>query len=173
MSNCVCISTLAAASGSGVIPSGTPAVVIEQFDTSSAVSHALYVPTGLIAAPPHVLYFKNGSTYWVIHPDHVSLEAAGAPAAGPTNDCAPAMQRVLDYLATVGQAKLQLWERDYVLQSCATLTQSNPTTDPLLYFTIQGRGRGVSRLMVQYVPTPANPPGAFAIVFSSNQSEFV
>ena len=107
---CYCINTLIAAS-SAVIPSGTPAVVIEQFATGSDVSHALYVPdTALTGAPPHVLYFKNGSTYWVIHPDHVTLEAAGAPPAG-TGDCALAMQNVLDYLVWAQRAKLQLWER--------------------------------------------------------------
>jgi hypothetical protein len=161
--------------GNAVLPAGTSAVAVQKFNSTSAASDAIYIPFGFGSPPGHALAILNtpSVTWWTIHPDYVSLEAAGAPPAGPTNDCAAAMQRVLDYLAAVGQAKLQLWERDYVLQSCATLTQSNPTTDPLLYFTIQGRGRGVSRLMVQYVPTPANPPGAFAIVFSSNQSEFV
>ena len=168
--DCICFATLQAAS-LGTIPSGTPAVMIEQKNSNSAVSHALYIPTGLISAPPHVLYFKNGTTYWVIHPDYVSLEAAGAPPVGappPTDDCATAMQNVLNYLAWAQQAKLQLWERDYVLRSVSTLTQ--PSNVSTLSFTVQGRGRGVSRLVVPFA-TGAQL-GAFAITFTCNDSSF-
>ncbi len=133
----------------------------------------MYVPSGLSAAPPHVLYFKNGSTYWVIHPDHVSLEAAGAPAS-PTGDCALAMQNVLNYLVWAQRAKLQLWERDYYLSYAAILTQSSPDTDPLLDFSIIGRGRGVSRLLIPWTPEPLPPGlGAFKITFSHDLSTFL
>ncbi|MGH6890080.1 MAG: hypothetical protein ACREHF_12950, partial [Rhizomicrobium sp.] len=172
MSDCICFATRAAATSSiPPIPSGTP-VVIEQFDANSAVSHALYVPSDLIAAPPHVLYFKNGTTYWVIDPDYLTLEAAGAPPAGPTNDCAAAMQNVLDYLAAVTRATLKLGTRDYILSYAATLTQTDPENDPLLYFSVAGQGPRVSRLLIPFVTDPIKPLGAFAITFSNNLSGF-
>src|SRR5579871_5329543 len=154
MSNCLCFATLAAASAA-TIPAGTPAVIVEQWDSNSAVSYAVYTPTLSTANPGHDLCFQPTGLqqpYWVIHPDHVTLEAAGAPPAGaispPGNDCAPALQRVLNYLGVVTQARLQLWERDYILNSRASLLlPANPNATPL-FFSLIGRGRGLSRLVV-------------------------
>jgi hypothetical protein len=84
MNNCLCYPTLASVTGGlaalNIIPAGTPAVVIEQFNTSSAVSAALYIPVA--AYPGHALSFENGTTWWAIHPDHITLEAAGGTAGG-------------------------------------------------------------------------------------------
>ncbi len=60
---------------------------------------------------------------------------------------------------------------DYYLSYAATLTQSGPT-DPLLDFSIIGRGPRVSRLLIPNVVTLDKPLGAFAISFSSNESGF-
>jgi hypothetical protein len=63
MSDCLCFNTLILAS-SGTIPTGTPAVVVEQFELGSAVSAAVYTPYGS-SNPLHPLSFQNGSTWWV------------------------------------------------------------------------------------------------------------
>jgi hypothetical protein len=111
MSDCLRFDTLAALARAS-IPTGTESVVIERFDPSSAVSAARYIPVE--SDPGHDLSVLNapGDTWWAVHPDHLSLEAAGAPA-DVSGDCARAMQRVLDYLAAASRAKLQLNERDY------------------------------------------------------------
>lgn len=174
-SDCRCFATLTdlANATTSVLPPGTSAVVVQQFDSNSAVSEAVYTPFPLTGTPGHPLAVLNTASnkWWVIHPDYISLEAAGAPPVG--GDCAPAMQNVLNYLAVVTRARLQLWERDYLLSFAATLIQSNPNTDPALAFSIVGRGRGVSRLVVPYNAAPPKPLGAFAIIVTQNQSEFL
>ncbi|MGH6889305.1 MAG: hypothetical protein ACREHF_08930 [Rhizomicrobium sp.] len=172
MSDCICFATLAAAGSSGaVIPPGTPAVVIDQFDDSSDVSAAVYIPyLGTGAPPGHELSFENDGNWWVIHPDYLTLEAAGAPSAG--GNCAPAMCRVLAYLAFVTRATLKLGTRDYILSYAATLTQTDPENDPVLYFSVAGQGPRVSRLLIPFVTDPIKPLGAFAITFSNNLSGF-
>lgn len=170
MNECWCFQTLSDAELSPAIPAGTP-VTIEQFDTNSAVSAAVYIPYfGPVYPPGHALSFENNGNWWVIQPDYLTLEAAGAPVA--PGDCAPAMDRVLAYLASATRAALKLGARDYVLSYAATLTQSNPGSDPLLYFSIVGQGPRVSRLLIPYVTDPIKPLGAFAITFSSNESGF-
>ncbi|HWE07662.1 MAG TPA: hypothetical protein VG274_13195 [Rhizomicrobium sp.] len=166
MSNGLRFDTLATLAGAS-IPDGTESVVIEQFDLCSADSAARYIPVE--TNPGHDLSVLNapGNGWWAVHPDHLSLEAAGAPA-DISGDCASAMQRVLGYLAAATRAKLQLHERDYVLNSRAALAQSSG--DPPLSLTIMGRGRDASRLLVHY---PDNQAGALALAFADTRSEFV
>ncbi|MGH6888607.1 MAG: hypothetical protein ACREHF_05350 [Rhizomicrobium sp.] len=125
------------------------------------------MPSGLIAAPPHVLYFKSGTTYWVIDPDYLTLEAAGAPPPG--GDCAPAMANVLQYFSSLGdnpRVALKLGARDYLLNSISTLNPAPANSG----FSIIGKGQTVSRLVVPYA---INTSGAIAITFADSYSQYL
>jgi hypothetical protein len=119
-------------------------------------------------APGHDLSFAQAgpvAEYWVIHPDYVTLEAAGAPPS-TTGDCAPALQRVLAYASKVQQTSLKLGPRDYVLNSLSSVSLPNANTG----LSIIGRGQTVSRLLV---PVTDNTDGAFAVTFGDGTSQFL
>ncbi|MGH6889063.1 MAG: hypothetical protein ACREHF_07700 [Rhizomicrobium sp.] len=165
MNECWCYQTRADAESTiPTIPVGTP-VMIEQFDSDSAVSHALYVFYGS-SNPGHPLSFENGSSWWVIDPDYVTLEAAGAPPPG-NGDCAPAMANVLLYYQQVGLVELKLLERDYILNDISIVTAQNAPARGS--FSITGKGPALSRLIVPY---PTNTRGAFSVQFNDSYSHY-
>lgn len=164
MTDCICVNTLSELATIS-IPSGTQVAMVNQFNSSSAVSGALYML--VLAKPNHPLSIQvqdgTGAPWWTIHPDYLSLEAAGAPPTwASNNDCAPAMQNVLRYFAATGRATLNLWERDYILNSLSSSSALGLTIPANSGFAIIGRGQSVSRLVV---PSPTNTQGVLAIVY--------
>lgn len=146
--------------------------MVEQYDTNSAVSHAVYTPYGT-TSPGHALSFQNGFTWWAIHPDYVTLEAAGAPPVStpaPDNDCAPALQKLLRYWVAVGRMTAKLGERDYILNSLSSTALLGLTVPSNSGFSLIGRGQSVSRLIVPY---PTNTSGALAVVLPDSTCQFL
>jgi hypothetical protein len=141
------------------------AVVVEQFDANSQVSAAVYylAPSGS-GYPGHALAQADAcGRWWYIHPDYLTLEAAGAPA-DVTADCSSALQSVFQYFGatSITQSCLKLGERDYVIGTQAILSTSQKD------ITIEGRGMGVSRFLVP----GTNTSGAMSITFSDVNSQF-
>jgi hypothetical protein len=144
-------------------------VVVGQYATSvdCSIAAAVYIrsPEALPGRPLATQDHNGTGDWWTIHPDYLTLEAAGAPTVDATdNDCSAALQLVLDYLGdtTITQACLRLGERDYVIGTLATLPPAVGKD-----FTIEGRGMGVSRFVV-----PGNASGAIAINFNDTTSQF-
>jgi hypothetical protein len=168
MTDCICVNTLGELA-TYTIPTGTQSAMVQQFNSTSAVSSALYITVS--SNPNHPLSIRSPGTnapWWTIHPDYISLEAAGAPPVG--GDCAPAMQNVLRYYSAVSRVVLKLWARDYLLNSLSSLTGMGLPAPANAGFTIIGQGSTVSRLIVPYSP---NTGGALAVQFIDSFSQYV
>lgn len=166
MTDCICVNTLSELATT-TIPTGTQAAAVNQFNSASAVSSALYILVASNPGHPLSIQAPGGSAapWWIIHPDHITLEAAGAPPPG--GDCAPALKNVLFYYQVVGQVVLKLLERDYVLNSLsAVITEYAPARGS---FAIVGQGPMLSRLIVPY---PTNVEGALSVSFVDAYSHY-
>lgn len=169
-SGCLCFANLGALNVA-TPPHGTLEVIIDAFAAGAEVANAIYIPAPGNKYPGHPLSGQDANgNWWTIHPDHVTLEAAGAPS-DVTADCGPAMQNVFKYSTIVPQTKLRLGARDYLLQTFPSVTYTSSNTGGLS-FSILGSGIEVSRLVVPY-STEVEVFGAFAITWVNPKANFV
>lgn len=163
MTDCICVNTLSELTTIS-IPSGTQAAIVNQFNSASDISAAVYVLVNYNPNHPLSRVSQTPGFWWTIHPDHISLEAAGAPPPG--GDCSPAMNNVLLYFSAVGRVVLQLWARDYILNSLSALNPAPANAG----FSIIGKGPTVSRLVV---PHAYNTSGAVSVTFIDPYSQYL
>lgn len=148
MSDCLCFEDYTDVEGTS-ISFDILSIVIESYGTGSGA----VLPTVYIRAdgdPGHMLSVQSADgAWWVIHPDQVTLEAAGA-TENRMDDCSVAMGIVLQYADVTNYCKVQLLERDYAFVNTTTYRFAARTSDPYLNISIFGRGRGVSRIRTSF-----------------------
>lgn len=152
---------------STVNPSTVQAILVTKFTATSAELPTRYISVS--SNPGHALSVQDaGGTWWEIHPDDVTLEAAGA-VADITQDCAPAMETVLTYMDVKNVGKLSLLERQYQFSTTASYSFAARTSYPYLSISILGKGRGTSVIYVPYT----NSTGPFNVLFGDAHSYLI